>query len=38
MTEGNEVLDLVRRWAEAEQGNDAGRLDGLLAGDFVGDQ
>ena len=32
----NDVLDLVRRWAAAEQQNDAGSLDGLLADDFVG--
>jgi ketosteroid isomerase-like protein len=31
-----EVLDLVRRWAEAEQHNDAEPLGGLLADDFVG--
>jgi ketosteroid isomerase-like protein len=31
-----DVLDVVRRWAEAEQHNDAGLLDGLLADDFVG--
>ena len=30
------VLDLVRRWAAAEEQNDAGALDGLLAGDFAG--
>jgi ketosteroid isomerase-like protein len=36
MTATNDVLDLVRRWAAAEQRNDAGQLDGLLAGDFVG--
>ena len=30
------VLDLVQRWAAAEQENDAGRLDGLLAGEFAG--
>jgi ketosteroid isomerase-like protein len=37
-TDGNrdEVLDLVRRWAAAEEKNDAGLLDGLLADDFVG--
>jgi ketosteroid isomerase-like protein len=37
-TDGNRdvVLDLVRRWAAAEQRNDAGLLDGLLADDFVG--
>jgi ketosteroid isomerase-like protein len=32
----NEVLDLVHRWAAAEQANDAAQLDGLLAHDFVG--
>ncbi len=31
-----EVLDLVGRWAAAEQDNNAGALEGLLAGDFVG--
>jgi ketosteroid isomerase-like protein len=36
MTASIDVLDLVGRWAEAEQGNDAEALDGLLAGDFVG--
>ena len=36
MTATNEVLDLVRAWAEAEQRNDAGALDALLADDFVG--
>ena len=36
MTATNDVLDLVRRWAAAEQQNDAGSLDGLLADDFVG--
>ena len=30
------VLDLVRRWADAEEENDTGALDGLLAGDFAG--
>jgi len=30
------VLDLIRRWAAAEEQNDAGVLDGLLAGDFAG--
>jgi len=30
------VLDLVRRWAAAEQQNDAGLLGGLLADDFAG--
>jgi len=32
----DEVLDLVRRWAAAEEQMDADRLDGLLAEDFVG--
>ena len=36
MNAQNGMLDLVRRWAAAEQENDAGRLDGLLAGDFAG--
>ncbi len=36
MTAETEVLDLVQRWAAAEQGNDAEALDGLLADDFVG--
>ena len=36
MTATTDVLDLVGRWAEAEQGNDAEALDGVLAGDFVG--
>ena len=36
MTATNDVLDLVRRWAAAEQQNDAGQLDGLLTDDFVG--
>jgi ketosteroid isomerase-like protein len=36
MTTTNDILDLVDRWAAAEQENDAGRLDGLLADDFVG--
>ena len=36
MNARNDVLDLVGRWAAAEQGNDAEALDGLLAGDFVG--
>jgi ketosteroid isomerase-like protein len=31
-----DVLDLVQRWAAAEPENDAGRLVGLLADDFVG--
>jgi hypothetical protein len=29
------VLDLVRRWADAEQHNDADRLGGLLAEDSL---
>jgi ketosteroid isomerase-like protein len=36
MTAHDGVLDLVRRWAAAEQENDAGRLDGLLADGFAG--
>ena len=36
MTTTTDVLDLVGRWAEAEQGNDAKALDTVLAGDFVG--
>jgi uncharacterized protein (TIGR02246 family) len=36
MTGRTDVLDLVGRWAAAEQGNDAEALDGLLADDFVG--
>jgi ketosteroid isomerase-like protein len=36
MTASTDVLDLVEGWAAAEQGNDARRLDGLLADDFVG--
>jgi ketosteroid isomerase-like protein len=36
MTAGTDVLDLVGRWTEAEQRNDAAALDGLLAADFVG--
>ena len=31
MTAQNGVPDLVQRWAAAEQRNDAGALDGLLA-------
>jgi ketosteroid isomerase-like protein len=31
-----DVRDLVRRWAEAEQRNDAGLVGGLLADDFFG--
>jgi uncharacterized protein (TIGR02246 family) len=36
MTATTEVLDLVGRWTAAEQDNDAGALDRLLADDFVG--
>jgi hypothetical protein len=36
MTGTTDVLDLVERWAAAEQGNDAEALDGLLTDDFVG--
>jgi ketosteroid isomerase-like protein len=36
MTAQNGVLDLVQRWADAEQRNDAGALDGLLADRFAG--
>jgi len=36
MTATKDILDLVDRWAAAEQGNDPGQLDGLLADDFVG--
>jgi ketosteroid isomerase-like protein len=36
MTASTEILDLVQQWAAAEQHNDAGLLDGLLADDFVG--
>ena len=32
----DDVLDLVRRWAAAEEQMDADRLDGLLAEGFVG--
>lgn len=32
----NGIIDLVHRWAAAEQLNDPGLLDGLLAADFVG--
>jgi hypothetical protein len=32
----NDVPDLVARWAAAEQDNDPGRLDAVLAPDFVG--
>jgi ketosteroid isomerase-like protein len=36
MTAPAGVLDLVQRWAAAEQQNDAGLLGELLAGDFAG--
>jgi uncharacterized protein (TIGR02246 family) len=36
MTTPDGVLDLVQRWAAAEQKNDATALDGLLAPDFAG--
>lgn len=36
MTAATDVLDLVQRWAAAEQRNDSGLLDELLADDFVG--
>ena len=36
MTAQNGVPDLVQRWAAAEQRNDAGALDGLLADGFAG--
>jgi uncharacterized protein (TIGR02246 family) len=36
MTARTDVLDLVERWAAAEQGNDAEALGKVLADDFVG--
>jgi len=36
MTTPDGVLDLVQRWAAAEEKNDAGTLDGLLDGEFAG--
>jgi ketosteroid isomerase-like protein len=36
MTTPDGVLDLVQRWAAAEQKNDAAALDGLLAAGFAG--
>ena len=36
MTTPDGVLDLVQRWAAAEEKNDAGALDGLLDGEFAG--
>jgi ketosteroid isomerase-like protein len=36
MTASSDMLDLVQRWAAAEEHNDATLLDGLLADDFVG--
>jgi hypothetical protein len=32
----SDVLDLVSRWAAAEQDNDPGGLDAVLSPDFVG--
>jgi hypothetical protein len=36
MTATTEILDLVRRWAAAEQQNDPELLNGFLADDFHG--
>ena len=36
MTASDDVLDLVQRWAAAEQQNDAGPREGLLAEGFAG--
>jgi uncharacterized protein (TIGR02246 family) len=36
MTATTDVLELVDRWATAEQANDAEALEGLLADDFAG--
>jgi ketosteroid isomerase-like protein len=36
MTAQDGVLDLVQRWAAAEEGNDEKALDGLLADRFAG--
>jgi uncharacterized protein (TIGR02246 family) len=36
MTASTDVRELVDHWAQAERGNDAQALDGLLADDFVG--
>ena len=36
MTAPDGVLDLAQRWAAAEENNDAGVLDGLLADEFAG--
>lgn len=36
MTASADIIDLVNRWAAAEQQNDAGLLDQLLAEDFTG--
>ncbi|MEN3306492.1 MAG: hypothetical protein V7603_2694 [Micromonosporaceae bacterium] len=36
MTASTDVLELVRRWAAAEELNDARLVDGVLAGDFAG--
>jgi hypothetical protein len=36
MTSPTDVLELVRRWAAAEEQNDPGLLGGVLADDFLG--
>jgi hypothetical protein len=36
MTATSDVLELVERWATAEQGNDAEALEGLLANAHIG--
>jgi hypothetical protein len=36
MTGTNDVLGLVTSWAKAEEANDAGALDGRLAGVHIG--
>jgi hypothetical protein len=36
MTATTDILDLVRAWAAAEQQNDAGLLDGVLANVHIG--
>ncbi|HEX2159779.1 MAG TPA: hypothetical protein VHS79_22785 [Actinomycetes bacterium] len=38
MTATSDVRELVNRWAEAERGNDAEALDGLLADAHIGFQ
>lgn len=35
MSANQDVLDLVRQWAEVEGRNDADGLEGLLAANFV---